>query len=89
LLATARSLESQLHEATYETLIGLLAVTGMRLGEALGLDRPDVDLTAQLIVIRCGKFSKPRQVPIHLSTAKAPFVCGALERRSDPRLKAD
>lgn len=71
LMAAAKSIESPLHAATYETLIGLLAVTGMRLGEALGLHRPDVDLSGQLIIVRCGKFNKPRQVPIHLSTVKA------------------
>jgi integrase/recombinase XerD len=31
--------------ATYRTLIGLLAVTGMRIGEAIALDCDDVDLT--------------------------------------------
>jgi integrase/recombinase XerD len=85
LMAAAKSIESPLHATTYETLIGLLAVTGMRLGEALGLDRPDVDLTGQLIVIRCGKFNKPRQVPIHLSTAEALDAYCQLRDRVCPR----
>jgi integrase/recombinase XerD len=87
LMAAARSIESPLHAATFDTLIGLLAVTGMRLGEALGLDRPDVDLTTQLIVVRCGKFNKPRQVPIHLSTAKALHAYSQLRDRLCPRPK--
>src|SRR5260370_41515721 len=85
LMAAARSIESPLHAVTFETLIGLLAVTGMRLGEALGLDRPDVDLATQLIVIRCGKFSNPRQVPIHPSTTKALRAYRQLQDRACPR----
>lgn len=71
LMAAARSIPTPLQAATYETLIGLLAVTGMRLGEAIGLDRRDVDVTGQLVVIRHGKFNKARQVPLHLSTVEA------------------
>jgi integrase len=85
LMAAARSIESPLHAANYETLIGLLAVTGMRLGEAIGLDRPDVDLTTQLIVIRCGKFNKPRQVPIHLRTVEALHAYSKQRDRLCPR----
>ena len=43
-MAAARSLPSPLLAATYETLVGLLAVTGMRIGEAIALDRGDVVL---------------------------------------------
>ena len=45
LIAAAGSLRSPLRRATFATLIGLLAVTGMRVGEAIGLDRDDIDLT--------------------------------------------
>ena len=44
LMGAARSLKPALKAATYETLIGLLACTGLRFGEAAGLDRADVDL---------------------------------------------
>jgi integrase len=54
--------------ATYTTLFGLLAVTGMRLGEALGLDRRDVDLEQGLLKVRQAKFNKSRWVPIHPTT---------------------
>jgi integrase/recombinase XerD len=87
LMAAARSIPSPLTAATYDTLIGLLAVTGMRLGEAIGLDRQDVDLTGQLVVIRCGKFNKPRQVPIHLSTAEALHAYSQRRDRLCPRPK--
>ena len=43
LMAAAGALRSPLRAATYQTLIGLLAVTGMRVGEAIALDRDDVD----------------------------------------------
>jgi integrase len=59
---------------TCGTLFGLLAATGLRLGEALGLDRDDVDLLAGVLAIRRAKFGKSRFVPIHDST------CSALRR---------
>src|SRR5437879_2568898 len=42
LMAAARRLRNPLRAATYETLIGLLATTGIRVGEAIRLDRADV-----------------------------------------------
>ena len=54
-----------------ETLIGLLAVTGMRLGEAIALDRDDVDLDDGVLHVRAGKFGKQREVPLHPSTTEA------------------
>jgi integrase/recombinase XerD len=57
-----------LRAATYSTLFGLLAVTGMRLGEALGLDRQDVDLQQGLLKVRQTKFNKSRWVPLHATT---------------------
>jgi integrase len=51
-------------------LFGLLAVSGMRLGEALAIDRHDVDLAQALITIRCAKGHKTRWVPIHRSTVR-------------------
>lgn len=56
---------------TYETLFGLLATTGLRLGEALGLDRDDVDITSGVLAIRHAKFGKSRFVPVHNSTRRA------------------
>ena len=70
LIKAARQIPSPkgLRAATYSTLFGLLAVTGMRLGEALGLDRQDVDLDQGVLKIRQAKFNKSRLIPIH-STA--------------------
>jgi integrase/recombinase XerD len=59
-----------LRGATYATLFGLLAVTGMRLGEGIGLDRQDVDLEQGLLRVRQTKFNKSRWVPVHGTTQK-------------------
>ncbi|MFK0297428.1 tyrosine-type recombinase/integrase [Streptomyces sp. NPDC090442] len=56
---------------TWHTLLGLLAVTGLRTSEACGLDRTDVDLTSGLLTVRDTKFGKSRQVPVHTSTTAA------------------
>jgi len=65
---------------TYVTLIGLLASTGMRVGEAIRLDRPDVDWSEGVLLIRDSKFGKTRQVPVHTSTLDA---LGAYANRRD------
>lgn len=71
LLEEARRLPSPTRAATHEALFGLLAVTGMRLGEAVGLDRDDVDLTTGVITIRHAKFDRSRLVPLHPTTTAA------------------
>lgn len=71
LLEAARALPSPLRAATHEALFGLLATTGMRLGEAVGLGRDDVDLVAGVITIREAKFDRSRLVPLHPTTAEA------------------
>ena len=55
---------------TYSTLLGLLAVTGMRIGEVMALDRADVDLKEGLLTVRQGKFNKTRLIPVHPSTQR-------------------
>ena len=53
---------------TYHCLIGLLAVTGLRVGEAIRLHTEDVDLTDRVLTIRGTKFGKSRLVPLHPTT---------------------
>jgi len=65
LLEGARVLASPLRAATHEALFGLLATTGMRLGEAVGLERDDVELSAGVITVRDAKFDRSRLVPLH------------------------
>ena len=70
-LASARRLRPPLHAATYETLFGLLAATGMRVGEALALARRDVALVEGMLTISHAKFNRMRLVPLHPSTTDA------------------
>jgi integrase len=70
LLDATDALTPALRAATYRTLLGLLAVTGMRVGEAIALDRDDVDLRERRLAIHEAKHAA-RQLPLHPSTAKA------------------
>jgi integrase len=69
-----------LRSLTFATLFGLLAVTGLRLSEALGLDRNDVDLRGGVLTVRRAKSGKSRFVPLHDSTCVA---MGRYARRRD------
>jgi len=71
LMDAARRLAPPLRAARHVTLIGLLAVTGMRPGEAVGLDRDDVDLRHGVVHVRAGKQKKQREVPLHATTVSA------------------
>jgi len=88
LLAAARSLDHPMRAATYETLFGLLAVTGMRIGEGIALHRGDVDLQEGLLVVRHAKFDKSRQLPVHASTVEALGRYAATRERLCPRVCA-
>lgn len=65
LMDAAGGLAPAIRAATWRTLIGLLAVTGMRQGEACRLERDDADLETGTLVIRDSKFGKSRQVFLH------------------------
>jgi integrase len=71
LMRAARALSSPLKAATYETLVGLLAATGMRVGEAIRLNRDHLDLDHQLLSILHSKFGKSREIPLHPTTVEA------------------
>jgi integrase/recombinase XerD len=79
LLEETRTLRPPLRAATYQTLFGLLATTGMRMGEAIGLERDDLDLHAGVVTIRQAKFDRTRLVPLH------PTVTDALGRYETER----
>jgi integrase/recombinase XerD len=68
LMQAAGALSIPLRAATYQTLIGVLAATGMRIGEAIRLDREDFDDQTGLLTVRVGKFGKSRQLPLHPTT---------------------
>jgi integrase len=65
LIRAASELEPKLLAVNYQTLIGLLAVTGMRVGEAIRLDRDDVDIRRRLLRIINSKFGKSRELVLH------------------------
>ena len=71
LITAAGALRTPHRVATYRTLIALLAVTGMRVGEAISLDCGDFDAVNGLLIIRNGKFGKSRELPLHPSTVTA------------------
>jgi integrase/recombinase XerD len=71
LVAATEHLRPPLRAATYEALFGLIAATGLRLGEALGLERNAVDLREGLLTIREAKFGHTRLVPLHPTVTDA------------------
>lgn len=71
LMGGARELYPPLRAATLETFIGLLAATGMRSGEAMALDRVDLDREEGLVTVRDSKYGKSREVLLHASTLDA------------------
>lgn len=63
-------MKTPLKAQTYYAFFGLIAVTGMRISEALALSCNFVDLEQGIITIFESKFRKTRKIPIHLSTIK-------------------
>jgi integrase len=79
LIQAARTLNPPLRAATFEAMLGLIAATGLRLGEAIGLDRADADLQGGLLTIRSTKSGLDRLVPLHPTVAAA--LAGYARRR--------
>lgn len=73
LLTASRELGPRggLRAATFETLFGLMAATGLRVSEAIRLRDADVDLKRGMLIVRESKFAKSRQLPLHPSTVEA------------------
>jgi integrase len=80
-----RTIVSPLRAATYQTLIGLLAASGLRIGEAIKLDRSDVDWAQGVLLIRESKFGKSRLVPLHPSSLQALEGYARLRDHLQPR----
>lgn len=79
LMAATRAMHSPLRAATTEAVVGLLVATGMRVGEALALDRDDVNLSGGYLTVRHAKFNKMREIPLH-PTGVAALHAYALRR---------
>src|SRR3954466_6286178 len=87
LLEATDKLRPSLRATTYRTLLGLLAVTGMRVGEAIALDRHDVDLREARVAIRGAK-RDTRQLPLHPTTVAALHAYAHLRDQSCPTATA-
>lgn len=87
LLEAARALRQPLKAASFEALLGLLAVSGMRVGEAIALDQEDVDLERGVVTIReqTAKLERARLVPLHSTTVKALKRYARMRQRLCPR----
>jgi site-specific recombinase XerD len=83
LIEAASTLRIAHKTATFQTLFGLLVATGMRIGEALALDRSDFDADAGTLTVRNAKFGKSRELPLHPTTTSA--LTRYLRRRDRPR----
>ena len=84
LMAAAATIAHPLRAATYQTLVGLLAVTGMRVGEAINLDRADLDPAGAVLTICHTKFDKSRELPLHPSTIDALAAYARVRDRACP-----
>jgi len=82
---TRSSIVSPLRAATYHSLIGLLAVSGLRIGEAIKLDRGDVDWIQGVLLIRESKFGKSRLVPLQPATTAVLQDYAQLRDQLQPR----
>jgi len=90
LVRAARRLPSPkgLRGPTYATLFGLIAVTGMRISEAVSLDRQDIDFEERVLSIRESKFRKSRLVPVHVTTSDALSDYATSRDRILPKLQS-
>ena len=84
-IAAAGTLRPEFRAATYQTLIGLLAASGVRIGEALSFDRGDLDAGQGMLTIRDAKFGKTRLIPLHPSATAALTRYSALRDDHHPR----
>lgn len=71
LMAATDALSLPLQRHTYRTLIGLLSVTGLRIGEAIRLGRDDVHAERGVVRVVNSKFGKSREIPLHASSIEA------------------
>jgi integrase/recombinase XerD len=83
LMDATGTLSSAHRAATYRTLIGLLAVTGIRIREAIRLDRDHLDAGGGVLLVAQTKFGKSRELPLHESTTGA--LDRYLRRRDRPK----
>lgn len=89
LMEAAGSMRFGLTAATCRTIVGLLAVSGMRISEVLGLDNDDLDWEGRVLTVRQSKFERSRQVPLHESTLDALRAYVGVRDGRFPRPRSD
>ena len=82
-----RIIRSPLRAATYQTLIGLLAATGMRVGEALRLECHQIDWAEGVLIVHASKFGKSREIPLTPGTVQALATYAQVRDQFLPRPK--
>lgn len=85
LMAAGRALSPPLRAATYTTLVGLLMVTGLRLGEAIALDCGDLKTDTSTLIVRHGKNGRSREIPLHDTSLHALLAYRAKAEQAIPR----
>lgn len=81
LMEASETLRFPLNRATYKTVIGLLATTGVRIGELIALDRDDLDAKERTLLVRNAKFQDTRLLVLHQSTVDA--LCAYADLRDE------
>jgi integrase len=76
--------EGTLRPATYKTLLGLIAATGLRISEALKLRFVDLDFARGVLTVRQTKFTKSRLVPLHPTVTSALSCYAVVRQRAIP-----
>ena len=89
LLKAARNLQAPFRAATYESFLGLLAVSGLRSGEAMSLQADDVDLDAGVITVSQAKSGRTRLIPLHPSTTTQLRSCADRRDELHPRPRSN
>ena len=82
--AVPQLIPTPLRAATFQTMIGLLAATGMRVGEAIALVQSDIDWVDGVAIVRASKFNKSRELPLAPTTVDALAAYAALRDRLVP-----
>jgi integrase/recombinase XerD len=88
LMDAAAHLRYPIEQLTLRTLVGLLSVTGMRIGEAIRLDRGDISWDEGLLAVEMSKFGKSRNVVLHPTSIDALRDYAARRDQLWPRPKA-
>jgi integrase len=87
LMQAAKQLRRPLRAATLEAVVGLMAVSGLRVAEVVRLDAADVDFSEATLTVRASKAGKSRLLPLHRSTVAALGDYAAVREHRQPRAK--